>query len=503
MLKIPYSPPQLPRNQVENADASRVAMTGMVTRLEQWIGNNPVYAAGKLLQPDDRALLAQTWGPTLASTAVISTAGVREHGDTGWRDELRVMAGVTSAAFDASLYASADMKQWLTHSHLGRCAYCESLVQHVSWGDVEHFRPKAGWGKGEELYRPAYYFLAYTPDNLLYACVMCNEAYKKNEFPITGVRARERADLDAELPVLIQPYVDDPRNHIRFNPLNGSAYPWDVVKAFYSDTAPQWTSGEIQARIWADPRLIPQQSTTAPGVDSAFARWVTQLDIGTANGLARGGSSIAILGLNRATLLRARVAHLRQLRALAIVSNGDTPEALSARQLIATILQGDDNAVRAVVQYASASIDALRSWMGAPDGTLQPLQVNWLDVYNRMVDVFPAPPAGGEPIPANDALCYLLTAADFANTRSRRLVFITDADADAEEVHGYVGTDAYYTLAVDWDADADKNVVIRRPGKPDQVIALRDFIKRRITRRTFRGAEITVNGTFPSFDPRV
>lgn len=55
----------------------------------------------------------------------------------------------------------------------GKCAYCESPTDTVAHGDVEHFRPKS-----------KYWWLAYCYDNYLYACQICNQVHKGDEFPI-------------------------------------------------------------------------------------------------------------------------------------------------------------------------------------------------------------------------------------------------------------------------------------------------------------------------------
>ena len=55
----------------------------------------------------------------------------------------------------------------------GKCAYCESPTDTVAHGDVEHFRPKS-----------KYWWLAYCYDNYVYACQICNQVHKSDEFPI-------------------------------------------------------------------------------------------------------------------------------------------------------------------------------------------------------------------------------------------------------------------------------------------------------------------------------
>jgi hypothetical protein len=55
----------------------------------------------------------------------------------------------------------------------GKCAYCESPTDTVAHGDVEHYRPKS-----------KYWWLAYCYDNYVYACQICNQVHKGDEFPI-------------------------------------------------------------------------------------------------------------------------------------------------------------------------------------------------------------------------------------------------------------------------------------------------------------------------------
>ena len=55
----------------------------------------------------------------------------------------------------------------------GKCAYCESPTDTVAHGDVEHFRPKS-----------KYWWLAYCYDNYVYACQICNQVHKGDEFPV-------------------------------------------------------------------------------------------------------------------------------------------------------------------------------------------------------------------------------------------------------------------------------------------------------------------------------
>lgn len=83
----------------------------------------------------------------------------------------------------------------------GKCAYCEASTDVVAHGDVEHFRPKS-----------IYWWLAFAFDNYLFSCQICNQTFKGDKFPISGVPAVAPAmpaaapigpALDALLDILI------------------------------------------------------------------------------------------------------------------------------------------------------------------------------------------------------------------------------------------------------------------------------------------------------------
>ena len=102
-----------------------------------------------------------------------------------------------------------------------KCCYCESSFSANSPGDVEHFRPKASVQQdtGEPIIYPGYYWLAYRWENLFYSCEVCNRSGKRALFPLSDVAARLSSAADPpqrEEPLLIDPAVDEPRDHIRF-----------------------------------------------------------------------------------------------------------------------------------------------------------------------------------------------------------------------------------------------------------------------------------------------
>ena len=125
-------------------------------------------------------------------------------------------------------------KEQLLAETNGKCAYCEAPTSVVAFGDVEHYRPKS-----------RYWWLAYCYDNYLVSCQICNQRFKKDDFPIqnrkmrapvirrdttdnfiaakAGQIAPDPLDTDQvntficlhrqERPLLLNPYFDDPAEY--------------------------------------------------------------------------------------------------------------------------------------------------------------------------------------------------------------------------------------------------------------------------------------------------
>ncbi len=134
-------------------------------------------------------------------------------------------AGLSTFDFKSRIYGAKSVKNALIRAQHGKCCFCEAKITHVAYGDVEHFRPKAGYRQcgDDPLARPGYYWLAYAWSNLYLACQLCNQRYKKNLFPLLDADHRCRdhlGDLDAEEPLFLDPGASDPLldpgRHIRF-----------------------------------------------------------------------------------------------------------------------------------------------------------------------------------------------------------------------------------------------------------------------------------------------
>jgi transposase len=68
-----------------------------------------------------------------------------------------------------------DAKPQLIIESARKCAYCEAKTTAVTYGDVEHFRPKAEW-----------WWLTCCWDNYLFSCQICNQLFKSENFPKRG-----------------------------------------------------------------------------------------------------------------------------------------------------------------------------------------------------------------------------------------------------------------------------------------------------------------------------
>ena len=129
--------------------------------------------------------------------------------------------GQKSFEFNSDVYGHKEIKNSLINAQFDKCCFCEAKITHISYGDVEHFRPKAGYCQDESdgIQPPGYYWLAYDWDNLLLSCQLCNQRFKKNLFhwKTQTLRAKNHHhQIENEIPVFINPVHEDPQEHIGF-----------------------------------------------------------------------------------------------------------------------------------------------------------------------------------------------------------------------------------------------------------------------------------------------
>lgn len=90
-------------------------------------------------------------------------------------------------------YNHPEIKRALEEETFGKCAYCESKLSHVSYGDVEHILPKS---------RNARPDLYVDWGNLTLSCEMCNRSGKGSYY-------------NPQL-LLVNPYKDNPEDYFFF-----------------------------------------------------------------------------------------------------------------------------------------------------------------------------------------------------------------------------------------------------------------------------------------------
>jgi uncharacterized protein (TIGR02646 family) len=134
----------------------------------------------------------------------------------------RYRNGDLTLSANSKIYGHETVKTALLTAQHKKCCYCERKIRASDYGAVEHFRPKAGFRQNEDSpeEKPGYYWLAYTWSNLLVSCSVCNTSWKQTYFPLRdpAQRARShRARIRREQPLLVDPALEDPRDHIRFD----------------------------------------------------------------------------------------------------------------------------------------------------------------------------------------------------------------------------------------------------------------------------------------------
>ncbi|WP_323142693.1 HNH endonuclease [Massilia phyllosphaerae] len=102
----------------------------------------------------------------------------------------KIASGTPATDGEKSRYRHADIKKVLVKETNGKCAYCESKLLHVTYGDVEHIVPKS-----------TKVDVTFEWSNLTLACDVCN-TNKSDKFS-HGVG-------------FVDPYVDDPVDHFNF-----------------------------------------------------------------------------------------------------------------------------------------------------------------------------------------------------------------------------------------------------------------------------------------------
>ncbi len=156
-----------------------------------------------------------------ATPSILTTKGTLANAKLKARVQTSPSIPLKSKEFLAKIYADPDVKTALSIAQHGKCAFCEAKVTHISYGHIEHYRPKAGYRQStnDMLNKPGYFWLAYTWENLLFSCELCNSRHKGNLFPLANPNRRAKSATDNladEQPLFIDPTSQYPSDFIRF-----------------------------------------------------------------------------------------------------------------------------------------------------------------------------------------------------------------------------------------------------------------------------------------------
>lgn len=184
-------------------------------------------------------------GELEARDAIIFFSDINNHGRT-YRQTGRRGLRINDSF---SAYSNKEVRKQLIKMFHGKCCYCESKVTAIYSGDIEHFRPKGGYGSDHNITKPGYYWLASDWENLLFACPFCNQTYtheiaedgkiaeavlgKLNQFPLltetyrlnhtqgnlffsNPVSYRQAYELEERERLLLKPCTDDVDNYFKY-----------------------------------------------------------------------------------------------------------------------------------------------------------------------------------------------------------------------------------------------------------------------------------------------
>ena len=104
-----------------------------------------------------------------------------------------------------TVYTDKEVRKQLKKMSHGKCAYCESRITSIYSGDIEHFRPKGGYGENNPITKPGYYWLASDWNNLLFACPFCNQTNTHEIFDNKALKEIVQGKLN-QFPLLTENY---------------------------------------------------------------------------------------------------------------------------------------------------------------------------------------------------------------------------------------------------------------------------------------------------------
>lgn len=230
--------------------------------------------------------------------------------------------------FDSGVWKAAK-EALLTESHQ-KCCYCEASVTSTGFGDVEHYRPKS-----------VYWWLAYSYENYLASCALCNQSFKRDHFPLADQQKQLAAPqiagtaTPADLDVLEARLAPDPSDAVAVSTF-AAAHAGEtalLVNPYFEDPA-KWFAWE------ADDLLREVRLAPAPGADAEL----------------RVVNAEQFYGLNRPQLMRDRYFQYQAYRFIAdaIQTAGLEPTMIDRGRRLLDEMQLPERPFAGMIRYFAA-----------------------------------------------------------------------------------------------------------------------------------------------------
>jgi hypothetical protein len=199
----------------------------------------------------------------------------------------------------------------------------------VAHGDVEHFRPKSH-----------YWWLAYCYDNYVFACQLCNQSFKGDEFPVNKPRLVAPALSANPTPAELAAVSPDPLDQV-------------VVDAFVADCLRE------EAGI-PDPYVVDPEHLFSWKADDTLREVEIRARAG-APGAKRAFNAVdSFLGLNRPELkaLRYQTFHVLTVLFSVLASNPSQAARVATEDLLRTMM-ADTSQFAGMTRYFVRDVEGL------------------------------------------------------------------------------------------------------------------------------------------------
>ena len=500
MIKIKFRSAELPDDILVKQSAAVKQMDDLLSRLAD------AHRYRFLTQEDRNTLKQEGYAQDLIDNVVLLTQRIAAPSlsDNDTRDT--VISGFTFAAFDPSIYACQTIKANLSQLSNDQCTWCETPLNAA--GIVSHFRPAEVLDVDGETLRSPYHPLAYNQNNLIYSCPGCAEQSKSAHFPVIGKRYPD-IELNSESPLLLNPYMDNPRDFIRFNPLDGTAYPYDKVSTFFIEQGISPT--DIAPLLSKYPQIIPVEAPIdAPllhvkSIQKAYGVWAQS----HTQQLFRGEVTINTLQLNRPVLLRARRIQLNTLYQLYTATLNQELENIGLPVNVDNLPLTN----KLSIPYRSMAVDALNSWHQKDleeevllKEVFDKLQVNIADLDKPAIDwkatlaaldtTLPVEKTLSVPNWQRSGMIYLVLESELELKNKRRIVFLHDND----RIYGGGNAEKCVCQSIDWDKDC-LNVIKVKDKQHTWETSFSELAESRPleTINLFSQSEVWAEGDYPAF----